>query len=48
MGDDLITKIQTELKVDQNVELNVRVATSPAELLAEGAEPFILQLLKGI
>ncbi len=28
--------------------MNVRLATSPAELLDTGAEPFILQLLKGI
>lgn len=48
MGGDVITKIQEELKVDQSFEYNVRLATSPAELLTPGAEPFILQLLKGI
>jgi hypothetical protein len=48
MGKEIITKVQDELKVDQSVEVNIRLATSPAELLAAGAEPFILQLLKGI
>lgn len=45
---DLISKVQEELKVDQNVEVSVRLATSPEEVLSEGAEPFINLLLKGI
>lgn len=45
---DLITKVQEELKIDQNIELSVRLATSPEEVLTEGAEPFINLLLKGI
>lgn len=45
---DIIKKMQNELKVDQNIELSIRLAASPKELLAEGAEPFIMQLLKGI
>jgi hypothetical protein len=44
----LIKKVQEELKVDQNIEVNVRLATSPEEVLTEGAEPFINLLLKGI
>ena len=45
---DIISKMQEELKVDQNVEVSLRLAASPEELLSEGAEPFITQLLKGI
>jgi hypothetical protein len=44
----LISKVQEELKVDQNIEVSVRLATSPEEILKEGAEPFINLLLKGI
>jgi hypothetical protein len=44
----MISKVQEELKVDQNIEVSVRLATSPEEILKEGAEPFINLLLKGI
>jgi hypothetical protein len=36
------------LKVDQSVDLNIRFAASPKQLLAEGGEPLLLQLLNGI
>lgn len=44
---DIIAKIQEELKVDQNLELSIRLATSLKKLLAENGEPFLAQLLKG-
>lgn len=44
----MISKVQEELKVDQNIEVSVRLATSPEEILKEGADPFINLLLKGI
>lgn len=44
----MIAKVQEELKIDQNIELSVRLATSPEEVLKDGAEPFINLLLKGI
>lgn len=40
--------MQEELKVDQNVELSLRFATYPEEVLTEGAEPFINLILKGL
>jgi hypothetical protein len=36
------------LKVDQNVEVTFRLAASPKQLLEEGGEPLLMQLLKGI
>jgi hypothetical protein len=36
------------LKVDQNIEFSLRLATSPEDFLKEDAEPFINLLLKGI
>jgi hypothetical protein len=36
------------LKVNQSVEVTLKLAASPVELLAPGAEPFITQLLKGL
>jgi hypothetical protein len=46
--EDIITKVQEELKVDQNVDLSIRFAVSPEELLAEDAEPTLNLLFKGI
>jgi hypothetical protein len=40
--------VQEELKVDQNVDLSLRFAVSPEELLAEEAEPTMNLLFKGI
>ena len=40
--------MQEELKVDQNVELSLRLAVSPEEVLAEEAEPTLNLLFKGI
>lgn len=45
---EIIKKVQHELEVDQNVEISVRLAASPEDILAPGAEPFITQLLFGI
>ena len=45
---DIIQKVQEELKVDQNVEIGLRLAASPKELLSEGAEPLISQIMKGV
>jgi len=45
---DILDTVQCQLKVDQSVEVSLRLAASPKKLLAEGAEPFILQLLSGI
>ena len=36
------------MKVDQNVEIGLRLAASPKDILDEGAEPFLTQLFKGI
>jgi hypothetical protein len=36
------------LKVDQNLEVTLRLAASPKQLLAEGAEPVVNQILNGI
>lgn len=36
------------MKVDQNLEVTLRLAASPKSLLEEGGEPLLLQLLKGI
>lgn len=44
----MIDKVQEELKVDQNIEFTVRLAASPKDLLAEGAEPFLIQIFKGL
>jgi hypothetical protein len=45
---DLVHTIQNELKVDQSLELSLRLAASPKQLLEEGAEPLLMQLLNGI
>lgn len=45
---DMIDKVQDDLKVDQNIELTIRLAASPKDLLSEGAEPFLTQLFKGL
>jgi len=45
---ELVHTIQNELKVDQSLELSLRLAASPKQLLEEGAEPLLLQLLNGI
>jgi hypothetical protein len=45
---EIIKRMQSELKVDQNVELSVRLAASPEELLSPMGEPLITLLLKGI
>ena len=46
---DMIDHIQEDLKVDQNMELSLRLAASPAEMLAEeGANPFVEHLLQGV
>lgn len=41
-------KVQEELKVDQSIELTLRLAASPKDILEEGAEPAIMLALKGI
>ena len=43
-----VQKIQDELQVNQSLEVTLRLAASPEELLSQGAEPFITQFLKGI
>ena len=45
---EIINTVQNELKVDQSVDLNIRFAASPKQLLAEGGDPLLLQLLNGI
>ena len=45
---DVITELQEELKEDQYVDLSLRFAVSPEELLAEEAEPILNLLFKGI
>jgi hypothetical protein len=40
--------VQDQLKFDQNIELTLKLAASPRELLAEGAEPLLMLLLQGI
>lgn len=45
---DMIDKVQDDLKVDQNIEVTLRLAASPRELLSEGSEPLLSLLLKGI
>jgi len=45
---DLVHTIQNELKVDQSLELSLRLAASPKQILDEGAEPLLMQLLNGI
>lgn len=45
---DMIAVIQDQLQVDQSIEASVRLAAKPKDLLAEGGEPFIMQLLSGI
>ena len=37
----MIDKVQEELKVDQNIEIALKLAASPKDILEEGAEPFI-------
>jgi hypothetical protein len=45
---DIISKVQEELKVDQNVEISLRLAASPNEVFSEDAEPTLNLLMKGI
>jgi len=45
---EVVNTIQNELKVDQNVEFNFRLAKSPRSILAEGGEPALLQILAGL
>jgi stress-induced morphogen len=45
---DIVDKVQEELKVDQNLEITLRLAASPKQLLEEGAEPVVNQILNGI
>lgn len=45
---DIIKIIQDELKVDQSVEVHLRLATTMKKILEEGGEPLIMQLLEGI
>jgi hypothetical protein len=45
---ELITIIQDQLKVDQSLEVNLRLAASPKDLLSEGGSPALLLLLNGI
>lgn len=42
---DIIQLLHSELKLDQSIEIGLRLKASPKSLLAEGAEPFILQIL---
>jgi len=43
-----LATIQQELKVNQNIEVSLRLAASPKDIFSEDAEPAIKQLLKGI
>lgn len=45
---DIIHKIQNEYKVDQSIELSIRTKASPKDILKEGGEPLLLELLQGI
>lgn len=45
---DSLDIVQQQLKVNQDVEVSVRLAASPKDILAEGAEPAIKLLLSGL
>jgi len=45
---DIITRVKDQLKVDQSVEVSLRLGARPADTLKEGAEPLLMELLKGI
>lgn len=45
---DIIDKLQSQMKVDQNIEASIRLAASPKDILADGADPLVMQLVKGI
>lgn len=45
---EMIQVIQDQLQVDQSVEACIRLAAKPKDLLTEGGEPLIMQLLDGI
>lgn len=45
---DIITKIRDNLNVDQSLEVSVRLGARPSETLAEGAEPVLMEILKGV
>jgi hypothetical protein len=45
---DILHVIQNELQVDQSIEASVRLAAKPTDLLAEGGEAVLMQLLDGI
>jgi len=43
-----VNTIQNELKVDQNLDVTLRLAASPKQLLEEGGAPLLMQILNGI
>ncbi|CDW81584.1 ef hand family protein [Stylonychia lemnae] len=45
---EAVDAIQDSLKVNQNVEVSVRLSASPQSLLSEGAEPLLKQILSGL
>lgn len=45
---DSLTQIQDHLTFDQSLQFSVKLAASPQEILAEGAEPVLMLLLQGI
>lgn len=44
----MLSTIQEQLKVNQNIEVSLRLATSPKDIFSEGAEPVLKQILRGI
>lgn len=45
---DIITKVRDQLNVDQSLEISLRLGARPCDTLAEGAEPVLMEILKGI